>query len=170
MAYTASYLAAATIRGMLTNVISTMKPTADSMYIGLFNNSFSGGTQSDDPARYNSGSYATANEVTSTDTNWPTGGVALVSPILTMIGTSGSTASTSVVADGVGINFSASNVSETATTLTNAYGAIIYDSTLSDYVLVNISFGGGFSTTAGTFAITWATANSVSSIFYIQLH
>jgi len=52
----------------------------------------------------------------------------------------------------------AADVSASTTTLTNAFGCLVYDDTLSPKAgIIAINFGAGYSTVAGTFAITWDT-------------
>lgn len=48
-------------------------------------------------------------------------------------------------------------ISVTGTTLTGAYGGYFYSTTTTLYLIAGIYFGGtGYSTVAGTFAVTWA--------------
>ena len=50
-----------------------------------------------------------------------------------------------------------SGISVTGTTLTGAYGGYFYSTTTTQYLMAGIYFGGtGYSTVAGTFAVTWA--------------
>lgn len=81
------------------------------------------------------------NEVTGT--NWPTGGVVLSTPTFT-------------IASGYA-TFDAADVSEASTTVTAAEGMPIYDDTLTGDPLIGISdFTAAYSTSNGTFAVTWA--------------
>ena len=55
--------------------------------------------------------------------------------------------------------FDGTDVSESGTTLTGVEGVSIWDDTLAgDPLLCTVDFGATYATTAGTFAITWATA------------
>lgn len=77
--------------------------------------------------------------------NWPTGGVAITGATITQ-----SPSKT--------LMYDATNVSVATTTTTSpAYGAYIYAAGLSPKAkIMGIWFGGtGYSTVAGTFAITW---------------
>ena len=100
---------------------------------------------------YGVGVWAT-NEVTGT--GWAAGG-----PVL---------ATTAPVKESPGagqIIFDATDVSETGTTLVNAEGCLIYMGSLAapvvDQGLLVVDFGAAYSTTAGTFAVTW-DANGVA--------
>jgi len=61
--------------------------------------------------------------------------------------------------------FDAADVAFAASTITAARGAIVYDTTVSNSLIVAITFGADFSTTAGTFTIQW----SALGIFTIDL-
>jgi hypothetical protein len=60
------------------------------------------------------------------------------------------------------VKIDADDVSWTASTITNARGAIIYDDTITtptaDPLLIAIAFGADYSTTAGTFGIAWSAS------------
>jgi hypothetical protein len=97
---------------------------------------------------FNTGQWATSgNEVTDA-TNWPSGGLALS-------GKAFSTPSTGV------LMFDATDLTHSGTvTLTNAFGCLVYDDTISggtvaDQGVTYHYFGGGQSVTAGTFTIVW---------------
>lgn len=139
----ASLIQTATIRDSFKNTIALNwgGTSPDTMFIALFNNT---GTpaQDTDPATYAVAPY-NANEVSGT--NWASGGVALVSPTMTLVA-------------GVGVMFDANDVSVATTTLSLVRGCAIYDNTLSPKcVVMAITFGADFSTVAGTFAVTWDT-------------
>jgi hypothetical protein len=95
--------------------------------------------------------YSATNEATGT--NWAAGGInvsalgAGPSSIAPTFGITGTTV----------LNYTASNVSVATTTIsTAAYGGYFY-STVSTYKIIGIYFGGtGYTTVAGTFAITWS--------------
>jgi hypothetical protein len=89
------------------------------------------------------------NEVTGT--GYTTGGVALGSPTFT-------------IASGFA-TFDAADVSLSTTTLASVEGVVLFDDTLTgDPLLAAVDFGTPYSTTAGTFAITW----NASGIFRID--
>lgn len=96
---------------------------------------------------YGVGVWAT-NEVTGT--GWSAGGPALT------------TSSPEAEQPAAGqVRLDATDVSETGTTLTAARGALIYMGSLTtpvaDQGLIVVDFGQDYSTTNGTFAITWDT-------------
>ena len=100
---------------------------------------------------YGVGVWAT-NEVTGT--NWAAGGPALV------------TSAPGAEAPGAGqVRLDATDVSEASTTVTSAEGCLIYMGSLAapvvDQGLLVVDFGAAYSTTNGTFAITW-DANGVA--------
>lgn len=89
------------------------------------------------------------NEVSGT--GWASGGVALASQTIG-------------IASGA-LTFDAADVSQSGTTLTSARGAVVYDDTLTgDPLIVASNFGADYSTSSGTFAITW----NASGIFTID--
>lgn len=137
----ASLVQSATIRDAFKNAIALNYggTSPDTINIALFTNTLTP-AQDTDPATYAVAPY-NANEVSGT--GWAAGGVALVSPTMTLVA-------------GVGVMFDANDVSQATTTLTNVRGCAIYDNTLSPKaVLMAITFGADFSTVAGTFAVTW---------------
>ena len=103
--------------------------------------------------------YTSTYEVTSTSGNWPAGGLAS-SVLATGSGTLNPAFSITGTAPTV-IAWTANNVSVASTTLANAYGGYFYSNTASPkYRIIGIYFGGsGYSTTAGTFAITWSSGD-----------
>jgi hypothetical protein len=120
---------------------------SDTIKAALFNNSV---TPDQDAAvgssGYNTGTWTTGNEVTDV-TNWVAGGRALASKTLTA-GTATSTFDAADLAGGGTV------------TLTNAYGAFVYDDTITagtvaDQGICFNYFGGAQSVTAGTFTIVW---------------
>jgi hypothetical protein len=142
MAWTVSYVATSTIRDALKNAIALNigGGSPDTINVALFNNTIVPAHDTD-PQAYAVAPW-NANEVTGT--NWSAGGVALASPAVTLVA-------------GVGLMFDATDTSVASTTLTNAFGALIYDNTLSPKAnIVAVWFGGtGYSTSNGTFGITW---------------
>jgi hypothetical protein len=101
--------------------------------------------------------YATTVEVSGT--NWAAGGVAAsalgagATDIVLTLGNTGPGPSV--------LTYTAQNVSVATTTLTGAYGGYFYCNPVVNsvaYKMIGIYFGGsGYSTVAGTFAITWAS-------------
>jgi len=64
------------------------------------------------------------------------------------------------------ITWDAADVEWTSSTISNARYAVIYDDSLTNDPLIGaVDFGGNFSTTAGTFKITW----NASGIFTLDL-
>lgn len=156
MAWTDSRVFTQAILNPLTaSAWSTAEPTtyganglsADTINVALFNNSVT-------PDRdavvgstgYNTGTWTTGNEVVDV-TNWVAGGRALASKTYT--------AGTSVVA------FDAADLAGGGTvTLTNAFGCLVYDSTITAGTVAKQGlsfnyFGGAQSVTAGSFTIVW---------------
>ena len=154
MAWTYSYIPTASLVRDLNSTISPNFGT-DSFWIALFNNTITPSTDTN-PQQYGVAPW-NANEVSGT--GWAAGGIALTSTALSLTAT-------------VGPTFTAGAVSQTGTTLANIYGCLIYDHTLAGKdAFAAIYFGGAYSTSAGTFGITWATANSVpNTVWYIQIH
>jgi hypothetical protein len=96
--------------------------------------------------------YSVTNECSGT--NWPAGGIAA-----SALGAGGTSIALAAAGSGKVLNYSASPVSVANTTIsTAAYGGYFYVATLSPKAkLMGIWFGGtGFTTVAGTFAITWS--------------
>jgi hypothetical protein len=129
---------------------------SDTINVALFNNSI---TPDKDAAvastGYNTGAWASgANEVS--DTNWPAGGRPLAGKTFTA-------PSTGVfMFDAIDLA-GAGNV-----TLTNAFGCLVYDNTISGGTVAKQGvsfhwFNGAQSVTAGTFTILWH-ANGVNRI------
>jgi hypothetical protein len=91
------------------------------------------------------------NEVTGT--GYTTGGEALGSPTFT-------------IASGVA-KLDGTDVSLGSTTLSSIRGVVLFDDTLSgDPLLCAVNFGSDYSTSSGTFAITW-NASGIFTIDYI---
>lgn len=98
--------------------------------------------------------YASANEVSGT--GWAAGGVAV-----SALGAGATSIAPALSVTGPGPSvtaWSASNVAVSGTTLTSAFGGYFYWAAGgTQYKYIGIWFGGsGYSTTAGTFAITWS--------------
>lgn len=128
---------------------------ADTVKVALFNNSV---TPDRDAALtstgFNTGTWTTTNEVTDA-TNWVSGGRTLASKTFT-------TPSTGV------FMFDAADLAGGGTvTLTNAFGCLVYDDTvtagtggIADQGVSFNYFGGAQSVTAGSFTIVW-NANGI---------
>ena len=102
--------------------------------------------------------YATTNEVHDS-TNWPAGGVA--ASALNAGGSIGLNWSVTGTPPTTVLNYGATaNVSVATTTLASAYGGYFYWAAgTTKYQFIGIWFGGSpYSTTAGTFAITWSSS------------
>jgi hypothetical protein len=120
---------------------------ADTVKVSLFNNSV---TPDRDAAvastGYNTGTWTTGNEVVDV-TNWVAGGRALANDAVTT-GTSY-------------VMYDADDLAGGGTvTLTNAYGCLVYDDTITAGTVADQGacfnyFGGAQSVTSGTFTIVW---------------
>jgi hypothetical protein len=122
--------------------------STDTVNVALFNNT----TAPDKDAAvtatgYNTGVWLTANEVTDA-TNWTAGGRALASKTFT------------TPASGIFMLDAADTAGAGNVTITNAYGAFVYDNTITAGTVAKQGvcfnyFGGAQSVTAGTFTIVW---------------
>ena len=79
---------------------------------------------------------------------------------------------TTYTSTGGSLYYDADNVSVASTTLSNAYGCVLFDDSVTspsdDPMICLVYFGGSaYSTTNGTFAITWRT--SPNAIFTIDM-
>ena len=121
---------------------------ADTIKIALYGNSGTPDqTVADTLSGYNQATsqWVTANEVTAT--GWPAGGLSLASV-------------TSAYAS-VTYTFDAADKAGGATdTVTNAYGCLIYDNTITTFLdgICYLAFGGANSVTSGTFTVVFAAA------------
>jgi hypothetical protein len=131
---------------------------ADTVKVALFNNT---GTPDKDAALtstgYNTGQWVTANEVTGSGI-WAAGGRPLSSKTITSPAT------------GVTMFDAADLAGAGSGTLTNAFGCLVYDDTITagtggiaDQGICFNYFGGAQSVTAGTFTIVW-NANGIAWI------
>lgn len=119
----------------------------DTVKVSLHNNSI---TPDKDAAvastGFNTGQWATANEVTDA-TNWVSGGRSLSGGAFTSVTN--------------GVMFDATDLAGGGTlTIANAYGCLVYDDTISAGTVADQGvcfnyFGGGQSVTSGTFTIVW---------------
>lgn len=138
--------------------------TADTINVALFNNSITpDGTVAVASTGYNTGQWASgANEVTDA-TNWVAGGRAAGSLSWAL-----DTGSSSIV-------YHAANTAGGGNvTLTNAFGCLVYDNTISGGTVAKQGmcynyFGGGQSVTGGTFTIVWATVGATTGIWNITI-
>lgn len=127
---------------------------SDSIKVALFNNTTAPDRNAANTAYgYNTGQWVTGNEVTDS-TNWVAGGRVLAGKSIDQ-----SVAST--------VFFDATDLAGAGVvTLTNAYGCLVYDDTVSGATPVAKPgvcfnyFGGAQSVTAGTFTIVW-NANGI---------
>jgi hypothetical protein len=119
--------------------------SADTINAALYGNS---GTPDKDAAvgstGYNTGAWVTGNEISGT--GYTAGGAALASK-------------TFASATGA-VNFGAANTSWTSATITNAFGDLVYDNTISGGTVAKQGlamhyFGGAASVTSGTFTVAW---------------
>ena len=152
----------AVLNPLTASVWSTTEPTtyganglsADTVNVALFNNT----TSPDASAAvgntgYNTGQWVTGNEVTDA-TNWVAGGRALASKTYSVL-TAGSQTTAAEV------NFDAADLAGGGTlTLTNAFGCLVYDNTITAGTVAKQGmcfnyFGGAQSVTSGTFTINW---------------
>jgi hypothetical protein len=126
---------------------------SDTVKVALFNNT----TTPDQNAAvgstgFNTGVWTTTNEVTDV-TNWVSGGRALASKTFT------AATATSM--------FDAADLAGGGTvTITNAFGAFVYDDTITAGTVADQGccfnyFGGAQSVTAGTFTIIWHATNGL---------
>src|SRR5882757_3514424 len=120
---------------------------SDVANVALFNNTTApDNTVAVGSTGYNTGQWVTGNEVTDA-TNWVAGGRALASKTF-------NTATNVFTFDAADLA-GGGNV-----TLTNAFGALVYDNTITAGTVAKQGvcynyFGGGQSVTAGTFTIVW---------------
>lgn len=154
----------AMLNPMLGRLWTTAAPTtfsslsADTIDVALFNNT----TAPDKTAAvastgYNTGQWVTANEVTDA-TNWVAGGRALASKAFSI-----DTGSSSICFQGAAL------AGGGPVTLTNAYGCLVYDSTITAGTVAKQGlcfnyFGGAQSVTGGTFTIIWATVGALTNV------
>lgn len=150
MAVTASGLFVTTFQLILDNTIAVDLSSETNIKLALISDS---ATPAFDTMDY--WADLSANEVTGT--NWAAGGVALTS--------------TTWTSTGGALMYDAANVSVASTTLSNAMAAVIYDDSVTtptaDAMICLVDFVTAYSTSNGTFAITWST--SPNCIFSIDL-
>lgn len=152
------FVLAPLVEGTTTTATGYTGLDTDTVKVALFNNSV---TPDKDAAvadtGFNTGTWVTANEVVDTlNSNWVTGGLALATDAFSSGGTSV-------------VKYDAADLAGGGTlTLSNAYGCLVYDDTISagtvaDQGVCFNSFGGAQSVTSGTFTIIWH-ANGIFTI------
>jgi hypothetical protein len=162
----------AMLNPLLAAAWSTTEPTtyganglsADTIKAALFNNSVTpDASAAVGSTGFNTGTWVLANEVTDA-TNWVSGGRALASKTFSIL-TAGSGTTPAEV------NFDAADLAGGGNvTLTNAFGDLVYDDTITggtvaDQGLCFNYFGGAQSVTAGTFTIIW----DVTGVLKVQV-
>lgn len=145
MAWSNSKVFMATIEDILENTCA-MDLDSDTFKVALFNNSITPSqTVASASTAYNAGVWTTGNEL-SDSTNWPAAGVALSSK-------------TSGFSSNVYTFDAADTASPSPATLSNVYGCLIYDDTLTtpvaDQGLSYHYFGGANAVSGGTFSVIW---------------
>ena len=96
--------------------------------------------------------YAVANEISSSGTNYTTGGNALTNVAITV--------------DGTTAIFDADNVTFANATI-SAQAALLYNSNNSNSAIAVLDFGGVKTSTNGTFELQFPTANSTAGLIRI---
>lgn len=147
MAFGGSGFFSQTIHDILGNT-AAMDLNTDSFKVALYPNTITPDyTVTAANTAYGVGQYIAGNELDD-PANWPTGGPALVSNALTQESPAAGQ-----------VKWAANNVSQASTSITDARGCLVYDDTLTtpvaDQGLLVVDFGSLFTTTNGTFAITW---------------
>jgi len=100
----------------------------------------------------NTTAYATANEISSSGTNYTTGGNTLTNVAITV--------------DGTTAIFDADNVTFANATI-SAQAALLYNSNNSNSAIAVLDFGGVKTSTNGTFELQFPTANSSAGLIRI---
>lgn len=145
MAWTASKVFRSYLADILANTTAIDLDGTDTLRAALYNNSITPDQNATSAnSAFNAGQWATANEV-SQAVQWPTGGVALPTPSVN--------SGTSDV-----VFFTSGNIqSGSAATLTNAYGMLVYDDTMTtpvaDQGICFNYFGGVNSVTNGQLTV-----------------
>ena len=153
MAWSTSYVVPSTLVSALeangSRINLDLSSSSTGLYLALYDNTVTPNVDTDPQSYSTSGgtNIPPWNTGEVTGTNWSAGGVNLD------LSTSGLTHQT-----GGNLRFAAGNVSVSTTTISTAvYGCLIYDSLLSpEAAICAVWFGGsGYTTSAGTFGITW---------------
>lgn len=161
MAWSNSKIFVATITDLMNNTTAIDLNTDALLEAALFDNSITPSqTVASASTAYGAGVWASGG-VVDTGTSAPAGWPALGRPLASVTSTFTSNVYTFDAADTVSAN--------AVTTLTNAFGALVYDhsiaSPVADQGICFIYFGGGQSVTLGTFTVVWHT----SGIFALTL-
>lgn len=159
----------AMLNPMLGRLWTTATPTsfsslsADTVNCALFGNSVTPDkTAAVASTGYNTGTWTTTNETSGT--GYTAGGTALASKAFAI-----DTGSSSIC-------FTTANPSWAGATLSNVYGDLVYDATISGGTVAEQGlcfnyFGGAQSVTAGTFTVQWATpaGAAVTAVFNVSV-
>jgi hypothetical protein len=159
----------AMLNPMLGRLWTTAAPTtfsslsADTIDCALFGNSVTPDkTAAVGSTGYNTGTWTTGNEISGT--GYTAGGAALGSKAFAI-----DTGSSSIC-------FTAANPSWTSATLSNVYGDLVYDATITAGTVAKQAlcfnyFGGAQSVTSGTFTVQWATPGgaAVTAVFNVSV-
>lgn len=160
MAWTKSGLYIGTMTALLKQTALTGETRGTGLFltttnkIALHSNSLTDGTA---PINFSAATPSWANTSEVSGTGWAAGGVALSAAA----SGASSTSPTLTESPTGSIMYDMGDISVATTTLTNARGCIIYadaiTATITDAMVVAVTFGADFSTVAGTFGITWDT-------------
>lgn len=160
MAFNASKIFSAYVTDMINNT-AALDANSDTIEAALFDNSITPSqTVTSANTAYGAGVWASGG-VVDTGTSAPAGWPALGRPLASITSGFSSNVFTFDAADTVSAN--------ATTTLTNAYGTLIYDHTLAapvaDQGMCFLYFGGANSVTVGTFTVVW----NASGLFTLTL-
>jgi hypothetical protein len=149
MAWSNSKMFAAFVTDVFNNT-TAMDLNSDTFKAALYNNSITpDNTAASASTAYDTGQWATANELSDT-TEWDAAG----EPLTSVTSTFTSTTYTFDAAD--------TPSGGTSATLTNVYGCLVYDDTITtpvaDQGICYNYFGGANSVTNGTFTIVWSAS------------
>jgi hypothetical protein len=156
VAVTASGLFTATWQDILDATQLAIDLSLTSHKLALFSNSITPDFDASAAnAAYGAGQYA-SNEVSGT--GWAAGGIAL-----SALAAGGTSAAPSLTVSSGSLVYDMTDASVATTTLTSARCALLYaDALAGNNAIVLINFGADYSTSAGTFGITWAAGGVFS--------
>jgi hypothetical protein len=156
MAVTASGLFTATWQDILDATQLAIDLSLTTHKLALFSNSITPDFDASAAnAAYGAGQYA-SNEVSGT--GWAAGGIAL-----SALAAGGTSAAPSLTVSSGSLVYDMTDASVATTTLTSARCALLYaDALAGNNAIVLINFGADYSTSAGTFGITWAAGGVFS--------
>ena len=150
MAITVSGLYAVTFKAMLNNTVA-LDLEVETHKLALYSTL----TPNFATDTYQSSAPYTSNEITGG--SWAAGGYTLVGTTIDITTTSGT------------LIYDATDVSQVTTTLTDSEGGLIYADAVTNECIAMVFWGAGdFSTSNGTFAVTWAAPAS-GGVFAIDL-